>query len=95
MLLGAYKSGHTLTVQVGYDYEDAYTQTFTVTSDNFDPEYQFQINNKRQKCEAVRFRIYDTPDGTGDGRGYALSGMSVEVGLKNGQNKLPASRRVG
>lgn len=98
MLLGRYRSGHTLTIEVGYDFEEAFSQTITInpttdtTITSGDRSYQYRILFGKQKCEAIRFRITDTPDGTGDGRGLDLSGIQLTVGIKRGSHKLPASR---
>jgi hypothetical protein len=95
LLLGTYYSGHTLTVQVGYDYEDSWNETHTITpaSVSADQPYQFEIYPTRQKCQAIRFKIYDTATGT-PGQGYDLSGLELIIGKKQGAGKTPATKKV-
>jgi hypothetical protein len=55
------------------------------------PLYQFRYLIPRQKCEAVQFMFEDTQNDT-TGEGYQLSGLAVEVGIKQGLNKLGPTR---
>lgn len=54
--------------------------------------YQFQFDVTIQKCQSIRFEISDT-NSSGDGQGFELTGLTFEVGVKQGGNKLPASQR--
>lgn len=62
----------------------------SVYGGNF-PLYQFRYQVPRQKCEAIQFVIEDS-QAEEIGEGYQLSGLAVEVGIKQGLNKLGASR---
>jgi hypothetical protein len=91
-LTGEYKSAHTISVQVGYDYEDAYTETYTFTPGTSNP-LQFEMHLARQKCEALRFKITETNSGTLN-ECNTLTNLSLEVGLKKGLKKLPAAQKT-
>ncbi len=64
------------------------------------PLYQFRINFNRQKCAAVQITIEDLQvnevnvngDPAQPGEGYAISNLSFIVGVKEGWNKVGASR---
>lgn len=58
--------------------------------------YQFHMHLKRQKCQAIRFEIEDIVDNSldsGTAESATFTGISVEVGVKKGQNKLSANRK--
>lgn len=59
-----------------------------------DPTYEFEIQLEKQKCTAIQITISDTQN-SNFGEGYSISGLSFDVGLKRGPQKLPASRRFG
>lgn len=90
ILLGEYKSTHTLLVEVYYDFEDTVSQTTTITPTATAP-YQWSIMLKRQKCEAIRFQITEADTGT-PAEGLSISSITVEVGIKGGLNRLSAAR---
>lgn len=90
----------TISVQIAYDYSDTYaeTKTFQVVYDAFDPAnptVQFEIRPNTQRFEAVRFRITQTAtDGFNAGTGLQLTQMSLKIGAKALDNKLPAAKRA-
>lgn len=57
--------------------------------------YQFDIRPKRQKCQAFKFRISDAQDGAVIGESMQLSNFALEVGVKQGYNKLESSKVAG
>jgi len=59
------------------------------------PLYQWKIHLARQKCEAIQVSIEDDDDGSGAGEGFSITGLSLEVGVKRGLTKPPASRSAG
>lgn len=95
-------SSHKVTVSVGYNYDDAYTQQFTWEPDTLNlmslEELSMQLAS--QEVLAVRFRITDaapTDDVTypiGEGQGVKYIGLSVEVAQKTGVPKLAATQRA-
>ena len=46
------------------------------------PLYQFEIKNKRQKCQAIRYSIEDIQSDE-LGEGYSLSNMNLTIGVKS------------
>jgi hypothetical protein len=88
-MLASWKSAHTLTIEVAYDFEDAYSETFTVTPTAAviagTSVYQIRHRLIRQKCNAIKFRITEVP---GSGAGLELNALGLRVGIKTGQNRL-------
>lgn len=61
-----------------------------------DPTYQFELNFARQKCESIKVSIEDLISDPYDyGESLSISAINLEVGIKQGLNKLPAIRRFG
>lgn len=56
--------------------------------------YQFQVHMKQQKCQAIRVVIEDIYENSaeGSGQGADITGITLEVGVKRGQNKLGSSK---
>ena len=85
-LLGESRDKHTLTVKVYYDYDDSAavdTYNFT-TSEAADAVLQFRAHLSRQKCQAVKFEIYDADNSASTGDGFAIDQITIEVGTKRG-----------
>lgn len=89
MLLGEYTSGH-LQVEIGYDYETAWTDTHQFTEAQLLAlgSFQLQFTPSRQKCQAIRFRIRELLN-LGElsfttGAGFKLQGLRLRVGIKPG-----------
>lgn len=81
----------TVTVAVGYDYSQNWSETHTVSTANM-VNGQFEFGHQRTRCEAVRYRI--TQDSVTSSYGYALNQIQVTVGVKKTTNDLPASARA-
>lgn len=90
------------TVEVGYDYEAAYNETYTATMSSLTAANytggqtaapQADFVPVRQKCQAIRFRIKDIPD-AGGGAVVKLTNISLLCGVKKGLFKLPASKGI-
>lgn len=106
-LLGRHFSGG-LTVEVGYDYDPTWTDTFTwsqlqlASLRESDGKVQLVIRPTRQKCESIRFRFTEdaAPVNVGQiqqdnsGRGMELVGLDMECGVKKGTHKRIASGGV-
>lgn len=92
-LLGELLSAHTIQVELAYDYNTNYTETVTFASTNVPSggPMQFRIKPQIQKCEAFKLRIKDLSN---SGAAFNLAGISVEVGVKKGLNKMRASQTV-
>lgn len=98
LLLGTWKSSHSLVVKIAYDFEEsagvpAWSQTvafsFAVSPSG---QYQVRVNLTRQKCEAVRLQVYDTSQ-AGTSESYDISALTFVVGKKRGAFQLPASKQ--
>lgn len=89
-ILGKYRSAHDLIVNVRYDYDDSYVETYTLTPELTDSTYQYRVHLKKQKCESIQFEIYDANQ---VGQSMDLTALSLEVGVRKGTMKLPASRK--
>lgn len=97
--LGESMGGGRISVEVGYDYETAYNETYTFSMSSMTtPNYtggaasapQFDFVPVRQKCQAIRFRIKDYP--TENGAVMKITNLSLECGVKSGMFKLPAAK---
>jgi hypothetical protein len=91
IILGEYKSDHTLNVRVYYDYDetDYGDYTFDVESINI---YEFSVKPSKQKCQSFKIEIWDTPTG-GSKESLELTGISVRIGAKQGFYKLADSNK--
>jgi|15BtaG_2_1085339.scaffolds.fasta_scaffold00219_5 hypothetical protein len=98
MLLGDYKSAHTLSFSSYVDYSinlfdatkiESFSQA--ISSDN-DP-YNFRMHLKNQKCKAVRLHITLGGD-TATGEVAILQGLALEVGVRAGTFKLPTAQTL-
>lgn len=90
LVLGRWKSSHTLTVKAYYDYDDSTVETYTITASSTPGLYQYNIHLKRQKCEALKLELFDT----GSGQSLDLVSLTLEVGVKKGTMKVPAVRKL-
>lgn len=112
-LLGSFKGDHTLTVDVAYDFNSAYTESTTITptnpstvwgADSFWGSntvwggeyviYEFEVGFKTQKCTSIRLRVSDAQTSNYN-EGYAISGMTFEIGVLPGANRLPKTQQYG
>jgi hypothetical protein len=93
LILGSWKSSHTLNVGVGVDYRTDYSSSYAIpaTVDPSPAQFQYRINLAQQKCEAIQLTIYDSAT---TGESLDLSAITFEVGVKKGPNRMPAARSV-
>lgn len=89
LVLGEYKSPHTLNVDVAYDYDSTIAQSVQIPVTSSVVPYQFRVFTDRQKCEALQLTIYDTQTSS-FGEGVSLSGVTLEVGAKKAAWKISA-----
>lgn len=94
-LLGTFASNHQLFFAIDYDFAGTYAQQIfqTVTGSAGAPE-QVRIFPSTQKCEALSLTVTDLGTGT-YGQGLSLSDLALEVGIKRGGFRLPASQSTG
>ena len=90
LILGKYKSAHTLRVDVYYDYVETVASSYDLTHNVAQSVYQFRIQLKQQKCESIKFKIYDVPES--EGESCELTNLTLELGVKQGTYKTQASR---
>lgn len=60
-----------------------------------DPVYQIEIRPSIQKCQAIRFTLQDLNDQGINGAGFELTGMTIQVGVKQGLFRPNIDKRVG
>lgn len=94
LIVGNYKSPHDLIVTIYNDFSDTPSQTTTIPVQTDPGVYQFRVFIDQQKCESIRFSLTDS-NRSGSGESFSLSALSLEVGIKKGLNKLPASASFG
>lgn len=95
LVFGDYENSHNLVVAVSYDFASTPTQTDTiaVTSPPTGAE-QYRIHLANQKCQAIQFTISDTQNGAA-GESLRITGLTLEVAVKKGLNKIPAANSYG
>jgi len=94
MVLGDWKSPHTLYIGVAYDFDATIVQLEAIGSNSTVTPYQWHILLSRQKCEAVQFNISEVNEGF-SGESLRLSGLALEVGGKQGLQKSPQTQTFG
>ena len=70
------------------------TYTFT-TSSATDAKLQFRGHLSKQKCEAVKFEIYDADNTASTGDGFAIDHIALEVGIKKGTFRTTETNTIG
>ena len=95
MVLGEYKSPHTLTFQVAHEFDPAASQTTAIPSLTSPGVYQYKVYMTRQKTDAMQFTLQESQTGPTYGEGLNISAITIEAGVKSGTNKLPASKLYG
>lgn len=53
---------------------------------------QFMVMPSHQKCQSFKIEIEDSPQDSGEG--LVLNGITLQVGMKQGTQKLPATKRA-
>lgn len=91
-VLGDLVSAETLTVGVAYDFNPTIVQTTTIAVSS--GMFQFRVDLQRQKCKAIQITLQDSANG-GVSEGASWSGLTFEVGVKGGLDRLPASKTYG
>jgi hypothetical protein len=94
LILGTYKSPHTLQVELYRDFIDTPYQTITIPVLAAPDKYQYRIYPNIQKCEAFKLKITELQSSP-YGEGCDITGIALEVGAKRGQNKLSSGASYG
>ena len=95
MILGDYKSPHSLTVSVAHEFNATPDQATVIPVTSDPGVYQYKIYLTRQKTDSVQFIIQESQTGPSYGEGLDISAIGLEVGVKKGLNKLPAGKLYG
>lgn len=93
LMLGEYFSAHQLTVTITYDFGAGQTQTITLNPNSSVP-YEYRFFMAQQKCTALQISITDSYTSV-NGRGFSLSNLALEVGMRTGVKRLPAAQSYG
>ena len=95
-ILGESHDKHILTVKVYYDYDETTSDTYTfTTSSATDAKLQFRAHLKKQKCEALKFEIYDADNTASTGDGFSIDSIAIEVGTKKGIFRTSETNTIG
>lgn len=94
LLLGDYKSPHTLNITVAFDFNSSSTSIDPIPVLTNPGVYQYRIFMPQQKCEAFQLTIGDSQTSP-FGEGFSISAITLEVGLKQGLFKMPSSSSYG
>lgn len=94
MIVGSYKSPHTLQVQLYRDFIETPFETVTIPVLAAPTKYQYRVFPSIQKCEAIKIKITELQSSP-YGEGFDISAINVELGVKRGQNKLSPDESYG
>jgi len=95
-VLGESHDKHVLTVKVYYDYDETTSDTYTfTTSSATDAKLQFRAHLSKQKCEALKFEIYDADNSASTGDGFSIDSIAIEVGTKKGIFRTSEANTIG
>lgn len=90
LILGQSISPTNLSVSFSYDFSSTVNQTTVIPISASANPLQYRVFLNQQKCESVRITISDSPQAP-FGEGLNLSNLALEVGIKKGPYKMPAS----
>lgn len=83
-----------LSVAIQYDYSDATSETRTITTANAkigSSSYNFEVQPSRQKCQAIKFTIFET---VAVSNSLRFTAMALEVGVKPTGARHRAEKRA-
>lgn len=90
-ILGLFPTAYNHILKTKVDFNDSVIDTHTYSSGSDSIEFGAQI--ARQKCEAIKLRYENSATGAAFSP-CELTGFTLEIGVKKGLNKLPASQSV-
>lgn len=100
-LLGQWKSPHTLTAQVAYNYNSSVAQTAQIVPDNTSSaslsKEQWQINFQTQQIQSFQLTVSEVSSGRSAwGAGILANGLNLVYGVKKGWPKnIGATNKTG
>ncbi len=100
--IGSFHTDTDLKLSVEYDYGNSTALDYVVTGVNVSSFvnpisgslFQFSHQLHHQKCEAVRFTLEDAVSGTNQQQGFSLSAVTLRVGVKPGDFRPSAGKRI-
>ena len=95
LILGEYKSPHSLYVELFRDFNETAFQQTTIPVLTAPTKYQFRLFLDIQKMESLKIRITELQDGPSYGEGFELSSIALAVGIKRGLNKVSEDESFG
>lgn len=100
ILLGTYKSDHTIEIDLRYDFDDSPSTALVYSAQGATvigspaKQYQVMFRPARQKCQAVKMRLKQTPSGvTPTGECAQWNQLALEIGVKRGLGKVDVGRQ--
>ena len=94
LLVGTYKSPHTLQVELYRDFIETPYETVTIPVLSAPTKYQYRIFPSIQKCESIKIKITELQTAP-FGEGFDISAINLEVGVKRGQNRISPDESFG
>lgn len=98
-ILATFKSPHTYTIGIAYDYNPAIVQTTTVIPSNTvgsgSQISQWEIGFKKQQCQSFQLTFTETASASA-GAGLVISGISLTYGKKKSwPRNIPPTNKIG
>ena len=108
LVLGDYKSNHTLEARVSYDFREYSNELHSFDFRTASGQTEFGDDAlfgdttyggtsdgvyQFRKCDSVRFEFADTVS-SDPGQAYSISNLMLEIGLKTTPMKLPAMKSI-
>lgn len=89
-------SGHGVNISAAYDFEETFLSTvgYKLPTKASQSPFQYRELMPRQKCDSISLLIQEIVTGT-SGEYVDFTDLTLNLGIKRGQNKLPASQSVG
>jgi hypothetical protein len=94
LLIGTYKSPHTLQIELYRDFIETPYETVTIPVLTAPTKYQYRIFPSIQKCESIKIKITELQTAP-YGEGFDISAINLEVGVKRGQNRISPDESFG
>ena len=95
LILGEFKSNHSLNINISYDFETSVSQNDVIpVTGALAAPYQFRVLMNRQKTQSVKINIVDS-ETPAYAEGYNISALGFELGTKGGLKRLPAAQTYG
>jgi hypothetical protein len=94
LIVGTYKSPHTLKIELYRDFIDTPYETVNIPVLTAPTKYQYRVFPSIQKCESIKIKITELQSAP-YGEGFDISAINLEVGVKRGQNRISPDESFG